>query len=84
MYENEFSAEWVHCVTQSSGMNEKEKEEFLEEFARSEGTLVGFCVMGGIFSEGIDLMGEEADRCHHCGNRTSPDRNPEGNPQTVL
>lgn len=40
-------------------MNEKEKEEFLEEFARSEGTLVGFCVMGGIFSEGIDLMGEK-------------------------
>lgn len=59
VYENEFSAEWVHCITQSSGMNEKEKEEFLEEFARSEGTLVGFCVMGGIFSEGIDLMGEK-------------------------
>ena len=32
---------------------------FLEEFSASEGTLVGFCVMGGIFSEGIDLMGEK-------------------------
>ena len=40
-------------------MNEREKEEFLEEFSASEGTLVGFCVMGGIFSEGIDLMGEK-------------------------
>ncbi len=30
-------------------MNEREKEEFLEEFSASEGTLVGFCVMGGIF-----------------------------------
>ena len=59
VYENEFSAEWVRCISQTSGMNEREKEEFLEEFSASEGTLVGFCVMGGIFSEGIDLMGEK-------------------------
>lgn len=49
VYENEFSAEWVRCISQTSGMNEREKEEFLEEFSASEGTLVGFCVMGGIF-----------------------------------
>ena len=59
VYENEFSAEWVRCISQTSGLNEREKEEFLEEFSASEGTLVGFCVMGGIFSEGIDLMGEK-------------------------
>ena len=59
VYENEFSAEWVRCISQTSGMNEREKEGFLEEFSASEGTLVGFCVMGGIFSEGIDLMGEK-------------------------
>ena len=36
-----------------------EREEFLQEFqAQGENTLLGFCVMGGIFSEGIDLMGD--------------------------
>ena len=34
------------------------REEFLEEFQSREGTLVGFCVLGGIFSEGVDLTGE--------------------------
>lgn len=58
VYENEFSAGWVQCLTQKQGMNEREKEEFLEEFSRQDTTLVGFCVMGGIFSEGIDLTGD--------------------------
>jgi len=40
-------------------MNEREREEFLAEFiANPPQTLVGFAVMGGIFSEGIDLTGE--------------------------
>ena len=55
----EFSVDWVRCIAQTSGMHEQEKEEFIEEFSTSEGTLVGFCVMGGVFSEGIDLMGEK-------------------------
>lgn len=39
-------------------MSEQEKEEFLSAFAEGTGqTLLGFCVMGGIFSEGIDLTG---------------------------
>jgi DNA excision repair protein ERCC-2 len=59
VYENEFSVDWVRCISQTSGMHEQEKEEFIEEFSTSEGTLVGFCVMGGVFSEGIDLMGEK-------------------------
>jgi len=59
VYENEFSVDWVRCIAQTSGMHEQEKEEFIEEFSTSEGTLVGFCVMGGVFSEGIDLMGEK-------------------------
>lgn len=58
VYEKEFSADWVRCIVQTSGMNEREREEFLEEFSSQEGTLVGFCVMGGVFSEGIDLMGD--------------------------
>ena len=40
-------------------MREQEREEFLEAFRMErENTLVGFCVMGGIFSEGIDLTGD--------------------------
>ena len=49
----------VSCILQSSNMPEKEREEFLEAFQENTtGTLIGFCVMGGIFSEGIDLTGE--------------------------
>lgn len=45
------------CILrQNSNMNELEKEQFLQEFEQKrEETLVAFCVMGGIFSEGIDL-----------------------------
>lgn len=43
-------------VVQSSSMTEGEKEIFLEEFVENpEQSRIGFCVMGGIFSEGIDL-----------------------------
>ncbi len=43
-------------LVQASRMNEQEKEEFLREFeGERQDTLVAFCVMGGIFSEGIDL-----------------------------
>ena len=45
-------------VSQSVHMQEKEKEAFLQAF-RQDGTkdksLLGLCVMGGVFSEGIDL-----------------------------
>lgn len=44
-------------LLQKSGMQEQEREEFLGRFQEisEERTLLGFCVMGGIFSEGIDL-----------------------------
>jgi Rad3-related DNA helicase len=43
-------------VVQSSSMTEAEKEFFLAEFVENpEKSRIGFCVMGGIFSEGIDL-----------------------------
>ena len=58
VYEEEFSVDWVRCIRQNSDMTEREREEFLEEFQSREGTLVGFCVLGGIFSEGVDLAGE--------------------------
>ena len=49
----------ISITAQSRSMSEKAKKEFLDSFdAKKEGTLVGFCVLGGSFSEGIDLRGE--------------------------
>ncbi|WP_458413330.1 helicase C-terminal domain-containing protein [Schinkia sp. CFF1] len=43
---------------QTMGMTEEEREAFLDEFKPNQGeTLLGFAVLGGIFSEGIDLIG---------------------------
>ena len=42
-------------MTQSQSMSEKDREEFLNTFEEErKESLLGFCVMGGIFSEGID------------------------------
>jgi DNA excision repair protein ERCC-2 len=49
----------LRIIVQQSEMTEEAREQFLSEFdAKNEQTLVGFAVMGGIFSEGIDLVGE--------------------------
>ena len=46
----------IECIVQSQFMGEEAREIFLETFEEErECSLVGFCVMGGIFSEGIDL-----------------------------
>lgn len=43
-------------VLQRASMTEEEKEIFLEDFTHDpDATRIAFCVMGGIFSEGIDL-----------------------------
>lgn len=59
IFDEEFSVNWVRCICQNSSMKESEREEFLEEFEHNQDSLVAFCIMGGIFSEGIDLMGEK-------------------------
>ena len=47
-------------IIQTSGMKEEEREEFLEAFTvERDSSLVAFCVMGGIFGEGIDLKNEQ-------------------------
>ena len=49
----------VRCVVQSRGMSHEARNAFLSEFrADNEETLVGFCVLGGAFSEGVDLKVE--------------------------
>ena len=46
-------------IVQQSGMKEEEREAFLENFEKEyESSFVAFCVMGGIFSEGIDLTND--------------------------
>ncbi|MBQ8970934.1 MAG: ATP-dependent DNA helicase, partial [Lachnospiraceae bacterium] len=49
-------------LCQKSSMSEAEREEFLGSFERGrsagERSLIGFCVIGGIFSEGIDLKND--------------------------
>ncbi len=58
-------AEAFHALTpktpmavQKRGMTTREREAFLANFAEDgKGYFVGFCVSGGIFSEGVDLVG---------------------------
>jgi len=49
----------LRVLVQRPGMNEPERDAFLTAFSVEHGeTLVGFAVLGGIFGEGIDLVGE--------------------------
>ncbi|PLR94144.1 ATP-dependent DNA helicase [Bacillus sp. T33-2] len=64
-YMNSVYEEWtagnpdINTIIQSQGMVEADREAFLEEFQPVTGkAFVGFAVLGGIFSEGIDLKGD--------------------------
>ncbi|MFP4977709.1 helicase C-terminal domain-containing protein [Paenibacillus sp. CN-4] len=49
----------VRTLVQETGMNEEARESFLAEFRPDQpGTVLGFAVLGGIFSEGVDLPGD--------------------------
>ena len=49
----------IEILVQESGMSEHEREAFLAVFDENNlNTTLGFAVMGGIFGEGIDLVGE--------------------------
>ena len=51
--------ERASVIVQESSMSEVQREEFLKSFEQDyEESLVAFCVMGGIFSEGIDLTND--------------------------
>ena len=50
----------MDCILQTSGMKEADREQFLEEFTVvRQRSMIAFCVMGGIFGEGIDLKEEQ-------------------------
>ncbi|MEY2193238.1 ATP-dependent DNA helicase [Neobacillus sp. BF23-41] len=49
----------TNTIIQASGMTETEREAFLAAFKPNQTeTLLGFAVLGGIFSEGVDLIGD--------------------------
>jgi DNA excision repair protein ERCC-2 len=48
----------INCFAQKAGMAESERDSFLANFTSGTGS-VGLAVIGGIFSEGIDLPGEQ-------------------------
>lgn len=50
----------IRVITQKKDMTAKEKAEFLDEFKNcdEDSYLIGFCVMGGIYAEGVDLSGD--------------------------
>ncbi|MBQ5793970.1 MAG: ATP-dependent DNA helicase, partial [Clostridia bacterium] len=48
----------VPVMLQKRGMTQEQKEQFLDAFkAENQSMLIGFCVLGGSFSEGVDLPG---------------------------
>lgn len=48
----------VTAVVQKKNMTVRQKDEFLSAFKEDSGRLrIGFCVLGGVFSEGVDLPG---------------------------
>lgn len=71
LYVEEFSTEEKECILQQEFMSEEDRESFLDRFRgnpdldlnrviqmeieEEDSTLIGFCVLGGIFGEGIDL-----------------------------
>lgn len=67
-YQECFAGEDRECILQGDSMSEAEREAFLARFSGNEGLkpqsggakhiLIGFCVLGGIFSEGIDLKND--------------------------
>lgn len=48
----------LNILLQEENMDERKREEFLQVFNK-EDDLIAFAVLGGIFSEGIDLVGDK-------------------------
>ncbi|MCM3584776.1 ATP-dependent DNA helicase [Mesobacillus maritimus] len=49
----------IRTILQTNKMDEEKREQFLAEFKEDGSeTLLGFAVLGGVFSEGVDLKGD--------------------------
>lgn len=54
------AGEQIDVILQTQNMREQQREEFLQEFGMDrERSMVAFCVMGGIFGEGVDLREDQ-------------------------
>jgi DNA excision repair protein ERCC-2 len=50
----------IKIINQKSNMSDADKEQFIKAFSeKNSETLLGFAVLGGAFSEGLDLAGEK-------------------------
>lgn len=64
IYSENFGAGGRQCILQNEAMSEADREDFLArytdggELSAREDALIGFCVLGGIFGEGIDLKND--------------------------
>lgn len=74
LYVEKFAGEEQECIMQQEYMSEEDREDFLNRFRgnadleleqlihmdieEEDHTLIGFCVLGGIFGEGIDLKND--------------------------
>lgn len=61
IFESVYMGEDMTCIRQRPQMKEQEREAFLDTFMdvpEAESSVIGFCVLGGIFSEGIDLTSD--------------------------
>ncbi|MFD1431600.1 ATP-dependent DNA helicase [Lacticaseibacillus yichunensis] len=55
----ETAAPHLKTVRQTAQMSAEDRSAFLDEFRDNIDPVVGFAILGGIFSEGIDLKGEQ-------------------------
>ena len=63
VFQTMYAGESISLLEQEEFMNEAQREVFLNSFMNQESdkrmeTLVGLCVLGGVFSEGIDLKND--------------------------
>ena len=65
LYLNSVLEEWnlgnhgIRTIVQDTGMGDVERDAYLESFqSGGSESLIGFAVLGGIFSEGVDLQGD--------------------------
>lgn len=49
----------IPLMMQEPGMEEAKREDFLARFTRDEEPVLGLCVLGGVFAEGVDLPGKQ-------------------------
>lgn len=67
IYREAYNFDGKDLVFQTDNMTEEDRRDFLERFESEEGNRLGFCIMGGIFGEGIDLVGDKLIGAIICG-----------------